>query len=106
MKTLQLLDMASNAITFVPPELSQLTALTTLILSENQLEVLPPAITALTGLQSLSLSGTAAPCWLQRTRSAAGADRRSLPLPRAVPCTAPSTSQQAPRAPARDRRAR
>ena len=49
------LDLTGNQLTELPPEIGQLTSLTTLYLQENQLTALPEQIGQLTNLQSLDL---------------------------------------------------
>ena len=51
------LDLASNQLTALPPEITKLTNLTELNLSGNQLTAIPPEITKLTNLTELRLSG-------------------------------------------------
>ena len=50
------LNLSSNELTELPPEITKLTNLTTLDLSYNQLTELPPEITKLTNLTTLDLS--------------------------------------------------
>ena len=50
------LDLRSQRITELPPEIGQLTQLQSLYLSSNHLTVLPPEIGQLTQLQSLDLA--------------------------------------------------
>ena len=51
------LDLSSNQLTALPPEISKLTNLTELNLSGNQLTAIPPEISKLTNLTELRLSG-------------------------------------------------
>jgi len=53
---LQLLVLASNQLSTLPPEIGRLTALTGLFLNNNQLTTLPPEIGRLTALTGLGLS--------------------------------------------------
>ena len=50
------LDLSSLGLTALPPEITSLTALTTLHLDNNQLSALPPEIASLTALTLLSIS--------------------------------------------------
>ncbi|HEX5731603.1 MAG TPA: COR domain-containing protein [Blastocatellia bacterium] len=54
-KDLTLLDLSSNQLTSLPPEIAKLTNLTALNLGGNQLTSLPPGITRLTNLTDLYL---------------------------------------------------
>ena len=53
----KILDLKNLKLSTLPPEIGQLTALTTLHLSENQLSTLPPEIGQLTALTELYLGG-------------------------------------------------
>src|SRR5207302_593359 len=51
------LDLSGNRLTALPPEVGQLSALTSLNLSDNRLAVLPPEIGRLSALTTLNLCG-------------------------------------------------
>ncbi len=55
--SLTTLNLWDNQLTTLPPEIAELTSLTTLHLSRNQLTTLPPEIAELTSLTTLDLTG-------------------------------------------------
>ena len=73
-----------NQLTALPPEITELTSLTTLDLSRNHLTALPPEITELTSLTTLDLSRnhlTALPHEITELTSLTTLDLRDNPLP-------------------------
>jgi Leucine-rich repeat (LRR) protein len=51
------LDLSGNELTSLPPEITELTNLTSLTLNDNRLMSVPPGIAKLTNLTRLDLSG-------------------------------------------------